>query len=1145
MSRWMVLLALALPATALGQEGLKPEVLLMIDGSAQMGEPLGGGQVECEPRGASGARAGVVYTPDTPLNIVKEALIGTIREPDGRRWCTADEPNDRDGHALGRDGANKHIRQMCCADGGANCNQWLPCYNDHGGALASSDAVGHAAETARSGDGVIDVNIETVKYGLMFTDGNEDDDRDADGHYSYGDDNKRLPDGTPINLGARRPGNHIGGLIRPGRVKRINGGNVDQNEVGEENADVRSHNEAVREIAGRLVPHGLAPLSGLMHDVVDYYEDEPLAPCRHRSAILITRGRESEIVANRPLGFPYQQAHTYVDGLNERGIPLHVVLIAPDGDVGAIAWGQRVANASEGGSFTRVTSAEQLRKRLVTLSRAGISGRRSQTRPLIVSASAADYCPNGAFPCAAPDDAAVQWRINAFAWVAGGAAYGRIHASELTCAERDADRPSVPQPREDLLKYEEVLRSRAQRERRTVSYRSDERRPFVVTGGADPVFSRDGNKQFNDDAVLAEFLGVQEAEVRDPEANRPADDGNRDDLAAEEEEVNDDNGPVVENVPDDPNRIRAAGLLVNGHFGARGLGDDARPQLGATITGDVIALRPPALGINEPSYLAYRTLEDRRKTIVAAGGRDGLIHFFRAVDGVEILNLLPGAGWGNLITGEAPMDGPLAVADLVPCRSVEGGNNECPEQLNFEAWLVGTSGRSSANIFGLRLSSARALLADPDRALDLDSDVGEGGVWDKGADDLQSEVLPELTLAGASSRPTLTHVRDGARIRAAIIVGCGEGESDPVPSSAGRCILILDATNGEVIRRFDVGADANIGGEMLYSMTGSPVVYPAGGIAPASRAYIGDAGGQIWRLDLRDTDPDNWQIAVAWPPQDAEQRGEYRKGRAVVDRPSLALREDGGLVVTFATDRTGEIEDDQLRAYAVSFTDRAVIGDDAVTYQVTRNWLLPFNDGEYATGAPIIRDGIVFFTTREGELDEVACGDIRGRLYGVDYYKRFVDEDGDPASFTGADGQSVEALPALSQFDQDGPTGQRALSIILPPGMVAYGMAIALTPSCADEVGGTTDLILNVADETVGARAQGDAAVNQAKVEVVQNGSVDERPLNGGVFMQSTGVSLQVCLDCTADGQPAQGATANPEPPFPSQVVYWGSTFLN
>ena len=67
---------------------------------------------------------------------------------------------------------------------------------------------------------------------------------------------------------------------------------------------------------------------------------------------------------------------------------------------------------------------------------------------------------------------------------------------------------------------------------------------------------------------------------------------------------------------------------------------------------------------------------------------------------------------------------------------------------------------------------------------------------------------------------------------------------------------------------------------------------------------------------------------------------------------------------------------------------------------------------------------------------------------------------GGEATFRGADGKVTDARPALAQFDDDGPAGERALSVILPPGRVAYGLAIARTPSCSADASATTSMTI-------------------------------------------------------------------------------------
>ena len=1142
----LLVAGLTLPAVAWAQDDLKPEVMLMIDGSRLMGKTLELNDPVCQPTGSMSVNLWRNQTPHTPINLVKEALLGSIEAPRGVQWCTIENALERSQHAVGPDENHGHARQMCCRQAaGDDCQLWAPCYNDNGLGFDLVDAVQFDEPLARSRNGLIDANIDQIKFGVMFTDGALDNRASRDGHYSYGGENKALPTGQVANVGARKPGlvgdMHVGALIAPSNWYYDNG-NLSANAVTDDDERVRSHNRVVQQVVGRLVPHGKSALSAFVHDAEEFYKNDN-AQCRERSVVFITRGFDAVLADGREPGFPYEPAKEYARRLNALGIKLHVVLIAPEGENGNRDWGQQLATAG-GGQFAVAQTAPDLRVAISKVVRSSSTGRQARSRPLVVSATTADYCENG-FPCAIEDSDVLQWRINAYSELSNGAVYGRIAATKLSCDDdaQVANRPGVPQPVAGTLDYDKVLRERSDQPRRSVTVRADRRVPMVLTGGADSVFGDDGSVQFAERNVLAGFMRVPRQELDADVAGNFVDGIDRDDNP---EDVDDD-GIAVENVPASPNRVRGAGLMLNGFFGARGLGAGARRQLGATINGDLVALRAPALGLNDPGYIRYRNLEEQRETLIAAGARDGLVHFFRAADGIEVLSFMPRATWGGLIEQEAAVDGPLSVADIVPCRPLNGGGNgQCPEELKFEAWLFGGAGREASNVFGVRLAAARSLSADVNRALDLENDIGDGGAWDMTAEDLGNPGLPELTLGAAVSRPAVTHVREDNAVRAAVIMGCGKGENAG-STAPGRCVLVLEATTGRVIRRFDLfedGGDLGAAGE-INSFTGSPVVYPAGGIAPASRAYIGDAVGRIWRIDMRTADPEGWSIGVAWPPNDVDEAGDYALGRAVVDRPSVALRPDGALVVTFATDRTGEVNADRT-SYAVSFTDRAVIDeDDGVTYQVSLNWLLPFSNGEFATGSPVVRDEIAYITTRENTAADAGCGTIRGRLYGVHYYKSYVNADGEEAEFRGPDGKAITARPALSQFDDNGPTGERALSIILPPGRVAYGLAIARTPSCAADASATTSIVLNLADEQPGAAAAAVGAVDDVEVEVVQGGGVQKRNLDRAIFMTAGDVSLDICIDCNKAGAPVQGLTDNAAPPFPTQVVYWGSTFLN
>lgn len=1177
MSRWirtLLLAGLAMPALAHAQEGPKPEIMLMIDGSHKMGRPIDFRDVVCQQASSDLSQLSLPWswaqhTYKTPLNMVKEALLGTVQAPNNQRWCVRENRGQRQsGHELGVDGDWPHVRQMCCDTmNGDACATWSPCYADNGqGSTPDQSALDLEDAEARTQDGLLTTYRDSIKFGVMFTESKFDTSTGPDGHYSYGNDGLNI-NAAPIDVGARGPVQngrlHVGALIGPD-WGQWQGGAIDDAAVGDDDSKVRRHNALVQRVVSRLVPHGVPVLSAFMHDAKKFHDAQgPL--CRQRSAVLITRGYDEPLQAGWAPGRPYQPAADYAAELKNSGVKVHVILIGTEGEVGQKAWAQQVASAG-GGNFYFAPSAKHIRRALRRIIDGQRGGRQSRNRALVISASPADYCENG-FRCQIPDDAVLQWRIGAYGRTIDGTTYGRIRAQQMTCANavRNPARPGVPQPLDAPLAYDAMLAERSSSARRTVALRPGEAEAMVITGGASAGFSDRGENLMGDDRLMASLLGVDENAVNEAIASDKNDEFDEDVEFDDDVEFNEDveidenvgfdEANSVDDVPAAPTRGQAAGLLLNGFFGARGLGDGAQRQLGATISGDLVSLTAPSLGLSDPDYLTYRQIQEGRKTLVATGARDGLIHVFRAKDGVEVVNFMPSAAWKKLVTGEAPVDGPLGVADIVPCRRLDGaGGGNCPADLTFEAWMFGGTGRSAANIFGVRIKSPLDLANNADRQLDLDGDVGRAdGLWDKTQDDISESVAalggnPENTLGSGTSRPAVTHVRDGDAVRAALIVGCGEGDPNAgfVTSGPGRCVLVLEATTGRVIRSFDTTSSAAIRALIpSTSFSGSPVAFPAGGITPASRAYIGDAMGRIWRMDLRDSNPEQWTIEIAWPPaNNAAEADGYELGRGVADRPSVAVRPDGAVVVGFATQADGE--GDASRSYAVSFTDKAIIDDDGVNYAVTRNWMLPLRDNEYATGAPVVRDEVFYLTTREESDDVAVCSTINGRLYGLHYYKPYVDSNGDRATYRTSDTASSDALPALETTNEENRQGHKALSLVLPPGRVAYGLAIARTPSCSPDQPATTAMVLNVADRPPNREVAAVGAVEQAQVEVVRNGVVQAEQLDGNIFMAGQGQTLEICLDCTADGAPAQGDMGHAqELPFPSQVVYWGSTFLN
>lgn len=1172
----------AAPATAQEDRDLKPELMLLVDGSSSMHAPASDeAAAACLPRAGAALPA---PPPDnnrralSRMNLIKLALAGTP-EPIEQYACIAENQAidpQFDKPALGADRVPVSVRSMCCTlRDGARCARWRPCGDD---SLVFDDDLADPDRHIRR-DGLIHANETRIKFGLMTSDG----DPRVAGSYGTEHDALQVPADIALqadvigagvvrpNLGVRPP-TAAGGVPVPGDLISghrgvLNDGNLRADvAVGEDPDSVRRHNAMVMRQLRAFVPGGPSPMVAMLHDLDTYYtrlengapdERDAAHLCRRKVVVLFTDGGSTEFYRDptadpaadpcvgdcRRDGYPYRPLEELAGRLAARGVEPYVIAFDhPDADV---ARAEGLARALAAGApddarddrpldsmFFTVRTPEDIRAALGRISSRTLSGTRTRTRPLVVTPGAGDV--------ALDEDLREirQVRLATFSEIPAdgdGGRYGRIAALEYRCAEVQDEDAAGPVPLE-LARLVQFTDELAVQERRTAvaGNPAAEGGLLEALGSEDAVFDADGEVQPG--------AGLTEEQLREL-ADAPIGDG---DVLG---------GDPLDDVAD----------VIDGFFGGGGIvvdddGNEVRGQrqLGEIFDGDLVAVPPPRLAVENPAFAAYARARRERPTIIAAGARDGQIHFFRLADAVEVFTFIPRLSWRNLRDGvDNPglgalnADGPLVAGEVARCRSLGDGGGDCPAEdgaIDFRTLVVGGLGGGGPNLFAVDLSEATAALSAPDPTGRIDGNAVRA--WDVVNDpslaDLRlfADTTRQVPRLGLSvSRPLLTHVRIDDEVRATVVVGCGDDRNAarallPDVAGEGRCVLLLDAVTGAVLRRFEQGDGVVAGFQMSAPMVGSPVGFPTGGIQAADRVYIGDRIGRLWRIDLREPRPADWTMRVVWPPEDEDQAQGYRIGRPLVDRPNIALREDGRLVVIFGTGAdprpAGAPEGVGFpRSHVISFTEQLALGGDDVGLATETNWVLPLRTDEFLTGPPVIHRGIAYFTTVE-ETDGEACASRIGRLYGVHYTR--TEED----RYVTQDGRTLDVVPGLPTYLTRG--GQRiddAVSLRLPPGRVAYGLALATSPACSDGDAPGSELLLNLADDGQG--GGGDVDPDGARVERKSGELVDD-PLDQSVF-ESDGFDLALDLDGRdADGNPL-GNPAGRLGLFPRESLYWGSTF--
>lgn len=991
-----------------------------------------------------------------------------------------------------------------------------------------------------------------------------------------------------LNLGIRNIFAPYGGLIDSdrGTGQPVNDRNVQVGDLNDSN--VLDHNRLVVGPAIRaIVPSGAAPIAAALHDATDYFKrsiadnSNPANACRDRSLVYIgdepsaryvggfkdnsvspgvpcvangdcnaIPGGRCELPNNAdpnsraskaghalcvyPEGYPYRPSVEYASELYQSGIPVYVVGFAPSKE--AQVEFKAIADAGSpgrgpqgGGGYYRADTIAELRTALEKIRNSQVAGTRSHTRPLVL------------FPRKGDTNAPAtvrQWRFNAWSEVPGGGdafAYGKLERADLSC-------PVGGQPGADTAarvvagttEFQSVLNASRNAPRRVVA--REGANLFVASGG-------NGASMFNGDGTVG--AAYTDAQVRTfTNTTRPGGAGN---AAADE-------------------ALRFVGRQMNGYFGLRGLPDGPMNNVGARVLGalvntDMVAITPPALPLTLGAYVNFAMAHRDRPTMVAAGAADGLLHIFRADTGAEVINIVPFSAWPNLKASStvSTLDGPLDVADVAGCRKygVQAPVN-CPAGLtepSLRTMLVGGVGKGGANIFGVDITNttalAKAVVTDPVNLLTLFTGgvANSPRIWDI----TRSSPVPfAAKLGNAVSRPTLTHVRAGDAIRAAVIVGCGADPSTPLTANlagVGRCILVLDAVTGETIRVLD-NADLEVSGEGNLDMpvTGSAAVWPRNGIAPADRAYIGDTIGRLWRLDLRDRDPARWRIRRISPLPAPGNELDYRTGREVIGRPAVLAQESGKLTVIYSTGSAAALQGNPAApaAYAVSLSDGLVTNNQGVrVFGATTNWVYQMGVDEVGTGEVAVVGNIALFTTSQTAAANSCAGDL-GRLYGVHIFDRYRDANNAAATFAAAppapgmaaDNRRIMVKPMLPNLANPNP-GHEILAVRLPQGRVAYGVTVAEVPSCTDGEGTATEVVMNLSNNESGRRAAPSPA--DMWMESVENGQLSKLRYDNNMFAKAAKTELSLCLNCGTNGKATGGRQH--KAPFAASVSYWGSTF--
>ncbi len=411
----------------------------------------------------------------------------------------------------------------------------------------------------------------------------------------------------------------------------------------------------------------------------------------------------------------------------------------------------------------------------------------------------------------------------------------------------------------------------------------------------------------------------------------------------------------------------------------------------------------PRVDIDDQAYALFRQRPEvsTRPSIVYVGSNDGVLHAFALEDdptggtrwtgGQELWGFVPPTLMPNSLNSgrsshQFMVDGTPVVRDVVFRRAP---GDSAASDMYHSVLIVGLRGGGNAYV-----------------ALDVTDPLNPAFLWQwTHAQMGQTYGRPGLGQAmvqfggvvqerAIAVLPGGAGTIDSARAIANGAAGCAAllpSRPNPAPAGVtttragrrcwngltGRSMHVVDVATGEVLRSFDAVADG-----ITSPITGGVSLFSGDLGQFATRAFVTDADGVLWRLDMSTPDPRTWTFTAL---HDLYWADGATSGQPVYDPPIVSVNNAGDPVVVI-----GGGDQDNLEGSAptrvVSVTENVDHTVNPSPSTATINWELRLQPGEQVTGPMVLYSNYVYFGTFWSAPDPTnACSWGQSRIWGVHY----------------------------------------------------------------------------------------------------------------------------------------------------------------
>lgn len=211
----------------------------------------------------------------------------------------------------------------------------------------------------------------------------------------------------------------------------------------------------------------------------------------------------------------------------------------------------------------------------------------------------------------------------------------------------------------------------------------------------------------------------------------------------------------------------------------------------------------------------------------------------------------------------------------------------------------------------------------------------------------------------------------------------------------GRALFFVDIETGKLIKKIHLGS----GSKPVFPspLVSAPAIFRNEIGAPATRAFVVDADGVIWRIDMSESDQQASNPLTGWtarPFHDIFWDKLPEEGELTYEAPILSVDDKERVVVLVGTGDSGNFVKPTIKNRVVSiseFVDPLITGPEQ--YRASMNWEKRVKnsgtgglvDSELITGKMALFNKQLFFGTFIAVSGTNACDLGKGRIHSVDY----------------------------------------------------------------------------------------------------------------------------------------------------------------